>query len=83
MYIGAYHAIVCLSNNVLFGRVSGSDLACNVLYAGLEGCGYPGTACGCLCTSLASADPIARLCAYFRMALAIALAAAAAQACAV
>ena len=41
------------------------------------------TACGCLCTSPASADPMARLCAYFRMALAIALAAAAAQACAV
>ena len=40
IYIGVYHAIVCLSNNVLFGRVSGSDLACNVLYAGLEGCGY-------------------------------------------
>ena len=30
VYIGVYHAIVCLSNNVLFGRVSGSDLACNV-----------------------------------------------------
>ena len=34
IYIGVYHAIVCLSNNVLFGRVSGSDLACSVLYAG-------------------------------------------------
>ena len=40
IHIGVYHAIVCLSNNVLFGRMSGFDLACNVLYAGLEGCGY-------------------------------------------
>ena len=41
------------------------------------------TTCGWLCTSLASADPMARLCAYLRIALAVALAAAAAQAWAV
>ena len=39
VYTGVNHAIVCLSNNVLLGRVSGY-LANIVMYAGLEGCGY-------------------------------------------
>ena len=71
-----------LPNNVLFGRVSG-HLANNVLFDRVRRVKGVATTRGWLCTSLANADPMARLCAYLRIALAVALAAAAAQARAV